>query len=219
MTASHCGRDRARNFYYPWDTINSYVTETFVGTGGDPNSTSEIMQRVATVSGALIFTEFSEQSVLQTGQSELKLTEVGKQISLLRHYFSLSTTDLSRIFLVERPTIYSWMDGKFEPKQENRDRIREFYQLANRWRKKTRKSIGKLLKERMEGSSSLMDYMVEESLNMAAINRILDSIYKQVQERTEKIRAQSVREIAKRSGFKPLSAKREQELFDINIRF
>jgi hypothetical protein len=137
----------------------------------------------------------------------------------LRHYFSLNTTDLAKVLLVERPTVYAWLESKWEPKQENKGRIRKLYQVARTWHEMSKQPIGKLLRESVDGDVTLMDYLVRDTLEVAAINRILAVIRELVDRRVKSKRARSVREIAKQRGFKPLPSAQEDERFDQITRF
>jgi hypothetical protein len=144
---------------------------------------------------------------------------VGKQLALVRHYFSLNTTDLSRILLVERPTVYAWLDGKWEPNQENRNRIRKLHQLARVWQEKSKQPIGRFLREPIDGEFSLMDHLVRDPLDTMTVDRVLNALHEQLDQKTRTKRARSVRMIAKQSGFKPLSSAQESEHFDRITRF
>jgi hypothetical protein len=199
--------------------LASLLQNTYYGTGGELLLVEATMQTLASASGAYIVVQNSPQSTLPIDLSETTLTEVGKQLAFARHYFSLNTTDLSRILLVERPTIYAWLDDKWEPNQENRGRIRKLYQLALAWREISNQPVGRFLREPVDGEFSLMDHLVREPLEMAVINRILNIIHDQADRKTRAKRARSVRAIAKQSGFKPLSPVLESERFDQITRF
>jgi hypothetical protein len=199
--------------------LTSLLQNTYYGTGGEPLLVEATMQNLASASGAYIVVQNSPHSAPPTDLSENTLTGVGRQLAFARHYFSLNTTDLSRILLVERPTIYAWLDDKWEPNQENRARIRKLYQLARAWREKSNQPVGKFLREPIDGDFSLMDHLVREPLEMAVIDRILRTIHDQVDRKTRAKRARSVRAIAKQSGFKPLSPGQESERFDQITRF
>jgi hypothetical protein len=83
----------------------------------------------------------------------------------------------------------------------------------------SRQPIGKLLRESVDGDVTLMDYLVRDTLEVAAINRILAVIRELVDRKVKSKRARSVREIAKQRGFKPLPAAQEDERFDQITRF
>ena len=79
--------------------------------------------------------------------------------------------------------------------------------------------IGKLLRESVDGDVTLMDYLVRDTLEVAAINRILGVIREMVDGKVKSIRVRSVCEIAKQRGFKPLPSAQEDERFDQITRF
>lgn len=216
LTGGHEAESGAFAFY--GRVLESLAQATHQVTGGEP-LWAEAMQTMASSSGAYIVVQGPPPTVLAVDAAAAISTDVGRQLAFARHYLSLNTTDLSRILLVERPTVYAWLEGKWDPKQENKGRIRKLYQLARTWQEMSKQPIGKLLREPLEGDTSLMDYLVRETFETAAINRFLPVI-RELADRKEKTkRARSVREIAKKRGFKPLSSAQESERFDQATRF
>ncbi len=189
------------------------------GTGGELNLAEPTMQNLVPASGAYVFVQGSQRLEIVTIRTEEKLVEAGKEIALVRHYFSLTTTDLSRILLVERPTVYAWLDGKSEPNPENRSRIRKLFNIASRWREKSSLPIGKFLREPMEGEMSLFDLLRRNALETEAIDRVLVSVLEAVNRRAKTKLDRSVRAIAKRNGYKQLPSELARERFDQITRF
>ena len=198
--------------------LESLAQTTHQGTGGEP-LWAEAMQTMASASGAYIVLQGPPPTALPVDPAAVTATDIGRQLAFARHYLSLNTTDLSRILLVERPTVYAWLDGKWDPKQENKGRIRKLYQVARTWKEMSNQPIGKLLREPLEGDASLMDYLVRDTFETAAINRFLPVIRELADQKEKTKRARSVREIAKQRGFKPLSSAQESERFDQATRF
>ncbi len=199
--------------------LNNLLKNAEPGTGGELKLVEETMQCFVSASGAYIHVQSSPRSINQKSGEEGKLTEVGRELALVRHYFSLSTSDLSRILFVKRPTVYAWLDGKWEPKPENRNRIRKLFNIASWWREKSNLSIGKFLHEPVEGEQSLIDFLLRNTLETEAIERILVRIFEAVDKTAKSRRDHSIRAIVKRSGFKPLSAELERDRFDQITRF
>jgi hypothetical protein len=198
--------------------LESLVQTTYYGTGGEP-LWAGTMQNLFSASGAYIVVQNPPLIDPATGSGVAAPLDIGRQLAFVRHYLSLNTTDLSRILLVERPTVYAWLDGKWDPKQENKGRIRKLYQVARTWHEMSKQPLGKLLREPIEGDVNLMDYLVRETLEMAAINRALELMREQSERMAKSKRVRSVREVAKQRGFKPLSSAQEDERFDQITKF
>src|ERR1017187_4637541 len=79
------------------DALGNLLKSACPGTGGEPHLAEATMQSILSASGAYFVVQPSPQPISQTSREEGKLTEAGKELALIRHYFSLSTTDLSKI--------------------------------------------------------------------------------------------------------------------------
>lgn len=198
--------------------LESLVQTTYLGTGGEPLWAGTMLNFVS-ASGAYIVVQNPPRTAHLTDPAAITPIDVVRQLAFTRHYLSLNTTDLSRILLVERPTVYAWLDGKWDPKQENKGRIRRVYQVARTWNEKLKQPIGLFLREPVDGDASLMDYLVRDTLELAAINRALEVISRLVEQKVKTKRVRSVREVAKQRGFKPISLAQEDERFDQITRF
>jgi hypothetical protein len=213
------GYERESGAFVFYDRMfQSLAQTTYQGTGGNP-LWAETMQQLASASGAYIVVQHPPQMASSVDPAAFTPIDVGKQLAFARHYLSLNTTDLSRILHVERPTIYAWLDRKWDPKLENKGRIRRLYQVARRWREMFNRPIGKLVRESVDGDASLMDHLIRDKLEEAAINRVLAVIRELADRKSETKQVRSVREIARRRGFKPLSSTQENERFDRMTRF
>jgi hypothetical protein len=177
------------------------------------------MQNLASASGAYVVVQNPQRTSPSADPATVTPVDIGRQLAFVRHHLSLNATDLSRILLVERPTVYAWLDGKWDPKQENKGRIRKLYQIARAWYEMSKQPIGKLLREPLDGDTSLMDHLVRDTLEVAAINRVLSAIHELSDHKAKTKRVRSIREIAKQRGFKPISAAQEIERFDQITRF
>lgn len=109
-------------------------------------------------------------------------TRVPKQTSFsdllveLRASFGLSVSDLARILLVERPTIYSWLRGENEPRQVNRDRVSDIWSICEPWRNRGLHGQRNLLKRTMFEGKCLFDLMTEEHLRKAVVANAISSL-------------------------------------------
>jgi hypothetical protein len=210
------------DLFYKFALLRLYQS-AHCGTGGNPSIIEPTFHSLTSASGAY----FCDSEVLSSWHAGVSIretteatsAEAREQLVFIRHYLSLNPTDLSRVLFVERPTVYAWLDGKWEPKQENRGRIRRLHQLARAWWDKSKQPIGKSLREPLDGELSLMEYLVRDPLEMGAINRILSVIQEQADRRMRSKKARSVHTLAEQSGFKPLSRDLEKEHFDQTTRF
>jgi hypothetical protein len=198
--------------------LDSIVQATYHGTGGQ-RLWGGTIQSIIPASGAYIVVQSAPRIATKVDPAAATPLDVSRQLSFVRHHLSLNTTDLSRILLVERPTVYAWLDGKWAPKDENKSRIRKLYQVARTWQEISKEPVGKLLREPIEGDASLFDHLVHNSLEVAAINRVLELIGEMAERTRKDKRARSVREIARLRGFKPLPSSQEDERFDQITRF
>jgi hypothetical protein len=197
--------------------LESLVQATYRGTGGERHWAT--MQSIVPASGAYVVMQSAPWSATTVDPAAVTPVDVSRQLAFVRHYLSLNTTDLSKILLVERPTVYAWLDGRWDPKQSNKGRIRKLYQFARNWHEVSKQPIGKLLYEPIDGDASLMDYLVRNTLEVAAINRAIGLIREMSERKAKTKRVRSVREVAKLRGFKPISSLQENEQFDQMTRF
>lgn len=209
---------KPRAFLFCDEILESLVQTTYQGTGGEPRW-AETMQSLASASGAYIVVRNPPRTAPPVDPAAVTPIDAGRQLAFARHYLSLNPTDLSRILLVERPTVYAWLDGKWDPKQENKGRIRKLYQVARTWQQMSKQPVGKLLREPVDDDTSLMDYLVRDTLEVTAINRVLEVIRELADRKVKTKRVRSVREIARQRGFKPLPSAQESEQFDQITRF
>ncbi|MGO8775161.1 MAG: hypothetical protein ACLQHT_12900 [Terracidiphilus sp.] len=189
------------------------------GTGGEPHLVEATMQSFVSASGGYVVIESPARPIVEVDREQEGLTAAGRELALVRHYFSLSATDLSRVLLVERPTVYAWLDGKWDPNPENRGRIRKLFHFACNWRERSSQAIGGFLREPIDGDQSLFDHLVRQQLDTTAIDQLLIRILRLVDQGVRTKRDRSVKAIARQKGFKPLPKDLERESFDRNTRF
>ncbi len=68
-----------------------------------------------------------------------------EQIATLRSSLSLQVKELAETLQVERPTIYSWINGRNTPHSTNRERLHALYGLARQWNKLSNTPLGSAL--------------------------------------------------------------------------
>lgn len=136
------------------------------------------------------------------------------RVLLLRRWLSLSVADAARVLRVQRPTIYSWQDGRAPASSKNLERLRTVFELAREWRALSSTPVGGYRKEPLgPGGRTLMDLLSAGEVSRA---RVLETM-KRIAEASTRKQAQrpmSGAELAKRFRFQPL---REAEVA-VNVR-
>jgi transcriptional regulator with XRE-family HTH domain len=122
-----------------------------------------------------------------------------EQIVAIRRYLSLSISDLARVLLVERPTIYSWLRSESVPRAGNLDRIRKIYLIAREWRSMSTEPVKGMLNTQYGDNPTLLALLSEEKIDEPAARRVLTTL-RDALERVPK--RQSVAEIAKEKGIR-----------------
>ena len=90
-------------------------------------------------------------------EENIHLLSLKEHLEKIRKYMQLSIVDLSFIFNVSRPTIYSWLEG-VEPKPENIEQIQKISDLAKELQDYKIANIGKLLHRPILKERSMLDY-------------------------------------------------------------
>ncbi len=82
-------------------------------------------------------------------------------IACVRDAFGLNVSEASRIFLVERPTIYLWSNSKdmSTVRVQNRERIKQLVSLARRWKSWGRLPAGSNEAYLLGGTVTLLDLL------------------------------------------------------------
>jgi DNA-binding transcriptional regulator YiaG len=149
-------------------------------------------------------------TIVREGAAEEPLTTADR-VLLLRRWLSLSVAEAARALHVQRPTVYSWQDGKAPAAPKNLERLRVVFDLAREWRAMSSTPIGSLRKEPLgPGGKPLMDLLSADEVSRAQIRetmkRIVDAMTRQ-----EAQRPMSGAELAKRYRFQSL---REAEVVE-----
>ncbi len=142
-------------------------------------------------------------TIVRERSSEAALTTADR-VLLLRRWLSLSVAEAARVLHVQRPTVYSWQDGKAPAAPKNLERLRTVFELAREWRTLSGTSVGNYRKEPLgPGGRTLMDLLSAEEISrprvLETMNRIVEASTRQ-----EARRPRSGAELAKRFRFQPL---------------
>jgi hypothetical protein len=127
------------------------------------------------------------------------------RVLLLRRWFSLSVAEAARALQVQRPTIYSWQDGKTPAAPKNLERLRVVFELAREWRSMSSQPVGNQRKEPLgSGERTLVDLLSVDEIPRARVMQTLTRIAETIEQQRAR-RPASGAELAKRFGFKPAS--------------
>jgi transcriptional regulator with XRE-family HTH domain len=91
----------------------------------------------------------------------------------------MTVSDLAAVVGVSRPTIHSWIRGEVAVPQDEGTarRLRALYELEMAWRRSSPVPVGQLLRVSVDGGTSLLDLLAQNSSNRAEIERALDAIH------------------------------------------
>jgi hypothetical protein len=173
------------------------VSIAALGTGG-----------VAVVDWAHANARTSPFTIVREGKPEAdNALATADRVLLLRRWFSLSVAETARVLQVQRPTIYSWQDGRAPAGSRHLERLGEIFDLAREWRSMSPEPVGNRRKEPLGPSGrTLVDLLSTAEIPRARVRETMRRIAAAQQQRR---RPASGAELAKRFGFKPL---RESEV-------
>lgn len=75
--------------------------------------------------------------------NDASVRSAAEQLAFIRHYLSLSVSDLARIVGVQRPTIYAWMQNG-APRRESQARLAVLERIAAHWKSAVDRPLGAL---------------------------------------------------------------------------
>lgn len=196
-------------------------------------SSSKFLQTAAVLCGSVVFgsggvavaTDYSPTSNMYIARALPSRSALGvertvsvyERMTQIRHYLSLNVSNLAKVFLVQRPTVYAWLKGTSDPHEENLTRLSEIHRIAKEWHRIAGIPMGNLHKMPLANGSSLLDTLCHAKIDTSAVDRILQSLKaEQDRESTAKAnRYRSVKSIAEKHGFSPMPselAKRSVEM-------
>ncbi len=203
--------------YYP------LLRSTGSGSGGhapmagvEAGASSEALASIYLIAGAKLGTGGTlevdwSKATARTGPFTIVREQAAEQplttadrVLLLRRWLSLSVAEAARVLRVQRPTIYSWQDGKAPAGPKSLDRLRTVFELAREWRRLSSTPVGNYRKEPLgTGGRTLMELLAADEVSRA---RVLDTMKRIVEASTREQaqRPMSGAELAKRFRFQPL---------------
>jgi hypothetical protein len=152
------------------------------------------------------FFEYSSSSK-NNNSSNVLIRSVSEQISFIRSYLSLNISEASKIFGVQRPSIYAWISGQSSPSNANQERINLLYDLALDWKNKSNLPIGELRKLPVISNKSITDLLLQDDIDKASVSAIFSDLHGGKKDNLSNIQsnAYSIRQLAKEHGFEERS--------------
>lgn len=136
--------------------------------------------------------------------------DIPSQLSLIKDSFSLNITDMSKVLMVERPTVYSWLNGS-PPREANQTRINFLTDAAEKWNSMCTDPIGKYLKVNSIGRNSVFELLCAEHPQDSELTIAIEIAAAKVKSDIEKKQANSLGARLTSKGFQKQS-KRVQEI-------
>lgn len=143
---------------------------------------------------------------------------LGGRVAIIRHYLSLTITDLGRVLRVGRPTVYAWIAETSRPHDDNLTRIGRIYDLARAWRSLSSMPLGGLVREPMDGPA-LIDLLSRENLPVSQIRRVFVRCAEVQRGSAEGMPRRGLAEALRARGFRPRAGEGEKDSFDQETSF
>lgn len=86
----------------------------------------------------------------------------GQMLAAIRAHLSLTITETASALQVERPTVYAWLRGQWEPHEQNRRRLHRLFDLAFYWSRGSKAPLGTRLRDADARGTSLLDLLRAE---------------------------------------------------------
>ncbi len=116
-------------------------------------------------------------SLFQSSNENNCLPQPKEQIEALRRSMGFNISEIAAILLVQRPTIYEWLESE-SPKlrKSNQQRLDEIYKICVRWQQANLGRIGGYLRRVVYKNKSLFSLLSERKLNYDFIYETLNII-------------------------------------------
>ncbi len=146
-------------------------------------------------------------------EKKMELWDVASVVAEVRSSLSLQVKELAEILGIQRPTVYSWLEGAQEPQDHNRRRLIELLKVARAWSQTSDQPIGKAVRTRLnDDGQSLLDQLRSESINLEQIEGHMHAIAELSAAVSKK---KSVMDLAKESGFDLSGIRDQRENVDV----
>jgi transcriptional regulator with XRE-family HTH domain len=113
--------------------------------------------------------------------SAIAARSAAEQLAFIKHYLSLSVSDLARAVGVQRPTIYAWMQSG-SPRRESVERLAMLERLAAHWKTLADRPLG-MLSSLALGQGGETFVMLLENATETELRVALDQLAARLRER------------------------------------
>lgn len=129
----------------------------------------------------------------------------------LRNHVGFNVSELAAILLVERPTIYEWLESNNEPSKKNQRRLNRICDFFEEWLKERLPTLKGYLHKNL-GGYTLLDLLRKEKLNAELIRKTITVIKNTVISQHKK-RSEREAELAA-TGFEPVKPEQKRKVLD-----
>ncbi|UFP94872.1 helix-turn-helix domain-containing protein [Gloeobacter morelensis] len=122
------------------------------------------------------------------------------KIATVRAALSLNIKELAAILRVQRPTVYSWIEGEAEPQTENARRLNALFELARSWSGLAAQPLGEdVRRPHFQEGRSFAELLSEGDLNDPSLREKLRELEAAQRARTTR-KKKSLRETLAEKG-------------------
>jgi transcriptional regulator with XRE-family HTH domain len=119
-------------------------------------------------------------------RSHISVRSAAEQLAFIRHYLSLSVSDLARVMGVQRPTIYAWMQNG-APRRDSVERVAMLERIAAHWKTLADRPLG-ALSSLAVGRNGETFVMLLESASEVELRATLDQLGMRLRERVPSVK-------------------------------
>lgn len=146
-------------------------------------------------------------------------SDLEEQIATLKSSLSLQVKELAQILGVERPTIYSWINGRTPPRPASREKLVALYRLAQQWNRLATSPLGSALHEADEEGTTLFHLLGNPRLPARRVTNRLNAIAqarKSAEQQASSNRPKvTLRDLTKKHGMDLDAAADQQDELDL----
>jgi DNA-binding transcriptional regulator YiaG len=119
---------------------------------------------------------------------DMSVRSVAEQLSFIRHYLSLSVSDLARVVGVQQPTIYSWLQSETAPRGESLERLAMLEHVATHWKSLANRPLGALASLAVGANGETFAVLLERT-SEGQLRATLDHLAARLRKRAPSIKA------------------------------
>jgi len=161
-----------------------------------------------------VFTVAETSSASPAPRAAPRMPSLPDQIAAIRNSLSVQMKELAEAVGVERPTVYSWLNGRNTPHAGNRERVRALYRIAHKWDRLSSTPLGKQLHEPDVQGVSIFSLLTQTPIPMATLDSRLGQAAQRPVSRAPRPGI-SVRELAGKHGIDLCQVADRQDEIDL----